>query len=83
MKIRFFGAVPSIQVKCRQGFNVSSRSWGTTPRTHFLPALTLARSNAACNATDHLSTVLGRSRLSSPLVRYCIRQLRGFCKASR
>src|SRR5262249_50725199 len=70
--------VPSIHWNWFHGLASSSLSSSTTPRTHLRPALRLARSNAACNMRDHLSTVFGlRHSTSLRLFGYCLRQFLG------
>src|ERR1700676_3584039 len=54
-------AKPSIQENLCQGLDFRSFSAETTPRTHFLPAFSFARSNAAWSALDHLSIVFALS----------------------
>src|SRR4051794_16944612 len=56
---RMTGFCPSIQVNWDHGFEASSLASSTTPRTHFLPAERLARSNEDCKQRLHLRMVLG------------------------
>src|SRR4051812_27942384 len=75
---------PSIQVNCVQGLDASSLASSITPRTHFLPADRLARSNADARQRDHFRTVLEEMVAPVSLLLGCRdRQFLGIVRASR